>query len=347
MHRVIFGLAGLLAVVGVSWVWSGSGQVLNERGWSSVIAGSSLVAGGAITFAIGVLVMKLDAMSAAVTQTLLSAPPQAVEPPPIARAIEPTKAPDAAPSALTPPERRHAAEPGPAPPAAVREAAAAPEPSPPEPPPPAPADPKPARPQAPGSAQPPPPAPVASAAPKAAQAVPPEPKPAPSEPKPVSPEPKSVPTEQKPPPPPSSSAAPVAATIVAPLAAAAAPPPASSKPPPTPSDALSQATPEWLDLTLSGPMRPSIEPEPAAPPPVVEAPAAPADAPASTPARPPEPTPQNIGLDKPQPTEIGRYASAGTTYVMYSDGSIEAENESGVLRFPSMAALKAYIERKS
>ena len=94
-------------------------------------------------------------------------------------------------------------------------------------------------------------------------------------------------------------------------------------------------------------MRPSIEPEPAAPPPVVEAPAAPADAPASTPARPPEPTPQNIGLDKPQPTEIGRYASAGTTYVMYSDGSIEAENESGVLRFPSMAALKAYIERKS
>ena len=50
MHRVIFGLAGLLVVTGVSWVWSGSGQVLNERGWSSVIAGSSLVAGGVVAW---------------------------------------------------------------------------------------------------------------------------------------------------------------------------------------------------------------------------------------------------------------------------------------------------------
>ncbi len=107
---------------------------------------------------------------------------------------------------------------------------------------------------------------------------------------------------------------------------------------PGPADHPSEAQ-DWLDETLAAPMRPSIPPEPAA--------VAPAPAPASSAtAEPPPPAPGNIGLDKPQPTEIGRYVSAGTTYVMYSDGSIEAENESGVLRFPSMAALKAYIERQ-
>ncbi|MCX8255424.1 MAG: hypothetical protein OTI36_15695, partial [Beijerinckiaceae bacterium] len=41
---------------------------------------------------------------------------------------------------------------------------------------------------------------------------------------------------------------------------------------------------------------------------------------------------------------IGRYDSDGTSYVMYSDGSIEAQSESGVFRFGSMAELKAFIE---
>ena len=41
---------------------------------------------------------------------------------------------------------------------------------------------------------------------------------------------------------------------------------------------------------------------------------------------------------------IGRYDSEGTSYVMYSDGSIEAQSEAGVYRFGSMAELKAFIE---
>ena len=41
---------------------------------------------------------------------------------------------------------------------------------------------------------------------------------------------------------------------------------------------------------------------------------------------------------------IGRYESEGTSYVMYADGSIEAQSEAGVYRFASMAELKSFIE---
>ena len=41
---------------------------------------------------------------------------------------------------------------------------------------------------------------------------------------------------------------------------------------------------------------------------------------------------------------IGRYDAEGTSYVMYADGSIEAQSEAGVYRFASMAELKAFIE---
>jgi hypothetical protein len=44
------------------------------------------------------------------------------------------------------------------------------------------------------------------------------------------------------------------------------------------------------------------------------------------------------------PTEMGRYEADGTTYVMYSDGSIEAQTEQGVYRFGSMAELKAFFD---
>ena len=44
------------------------------------------------------------------------------------------------------------------------------------------------------------------------------------------------------------------------------------------------------------------------------------------------------------PTEMGRYQADGTTYVMYSDGSIEAQTEQGVYRFGSMAELKAFFD---
>lgn len=41
---------------------------------------------------------------------------------------------------------------------------------------------------------------------------------------------------------------------------------------------------------------------------------------------------------------IGRYEAEGTSYIMYADGSIEAQSERGVARFKSMADLKAYFE---
>ena len=41
---------------------------------------------------------------------------------------------------------------------------------------------------------------------------------------------------------------------------------------------------------------------------------------------------------------IGRYESEGTSYVMFADGSIEAQSEAGIYRFSSMAELKAFIE---
>ena len=46
-------------------------------------------------------------------------------------------------------------------------------------------------------------------------------------------------------------------------------------------------------------------------------------------------------------TIVGQYESGGTFYVMYSDGSIEARSERGVLHFDSMAELKAFMERPS
>ena len=48
----------------------------------------------------------------------------------------------------------------------------------------------------------------------------------------------------------------------------------------------------------------------------------------------------------PRPTEVGRYNAGGATYVMFSDGSIEAETETGAYRFASMAELRDYIEQR-
>lgn len=41
---------------------------------------------------------------------------------------------------------------------------------------------------------------------------------------------------------------------------------------------------------------------------------------------------------------IGRYEAEGTCYTMFADGSIEAQSERGVFRFKSMEELKAYFE---
>jgi hypothetical protein len=45
-----------------------------------------------------------------------------------------------------------------------------------------------------------------------------------------------------------------------------------------------------------------------------------------------------------EPAVIGRYTSGNTTYVMFADGSIEAETPNGILHFASLADLKVYVE---
>ncbi len=41
---------------------------------------------------------------------------------------------------------------------------------------------------------------------------------------------------------------------------------------------------------------------------------------------------------------VGRYEVEGTNYVMFADGSIEAQSEQGIVRFKSMAELKAFFQ---
>ena len=57
--------------------------------------------------------------------------------------------------------------------------------------------------------------------------------------------------------------------------------------------------------------------------------------------------PAPAATPSPRPAEsavIGRYESEGTSYVMFADGSIEAQSDAGIYRFSSMAELKAFIE---
>lgn len=64
-----------------------------------------------------------------------------------------------------------------------------------------------------------------------------------------------------------------------------------------------------------------------------------------TPPPAPEPVPSEpLTAAAEEPAVIGRYEAEGTTYIMFADGSIEAQSERGVARFKSMADLKAYFE---
>jgi hypothetical protein len=51
---------------------------------------------------------------------------------------------------------------------------------------------------------------------------------------------------------------------------------------------------------------------------------------------------------EPPPSLIGRYSSGGASYMIFADGSIEAETMDGTFRFASMGDFKRYlVERKS
>jgi hypothetical protein len=85
------------------------------------------------------------------------------------------------------------------------------------------------------------------------------------------------------------------------------------------------ATSDWLDEALAG-FEEAIAPK--SPEPREEAP----------------PLAPRVPPEQPQPEVIGRYEAEGTLYVMYADGSIDAQTEEGVLRFRSMAELQAFFQ---
>ncbi|WP_297299325.1 hypothetical protein [uncultured Methylovirgula sp.] len=76
-------------------------------------------------------------------------------------------------------------------------------------------------------------------------------------------------------------------------------------------------------------------PEEAPPPPIAATP---------EPVAPSEPEPVAAESAKPAPKAIGRYEADGTIYVMFADGSIEAQSAQGTRRFKSMADLKASFQ---
>jgi len=50
-----------------------------------------------------------------------------------------------------------------------------------------------------------------------------------------------------------------------------------------------------------------------------------------------------LGEPEPSPTLVGRYSAGGANYMIFSDGSIEAETENGAFKFASMSEFKAYL----
>ena len=87
------------------------------------------------------------------------------------------------------------------------------------------------------------------------------------------------------------------------------------------------------------PAEPAAPANSAAPAPLAAAAAAPPSAAPPAPAFEPPP-------HAPTPAEVGRYNAGGATYVMFSDGSIEAETDTGAYRFASMAELRDFIEHR-
>jgi hypothetical protein len=65
----------------------------------------------------------------------------------------------------------------------------------------------------------------------------------------------------------------------------------------------------------------------------------PVDEPEPGPGREPDETAPN----EPAPAVIGTYNSGDNRYIMFSDGSIEAETPEGVFRFNSLDELKEFI----
>jgi outer membrane biosynthesis protein TonB len=137
---------------------------------------------------------------------------------------------------------------------------------------------------------------------------------------------------------------------------------APSRQPPQSAEALAAGIDAALAASVPGPgqapevpisaalAEPSPQNAPTAPePPPVQAPDEPA---APEPLRAPERRADSAS-EAPQaapkpaagqpPTVVGTYSSGGNTYVMYSDGSIQAQTPTGLFRFDTLDELKAFI----
>lgn len=53
-----------------------------------------------------------------------------------------------------------------------------------------------------------------------------------------------------------------------------------------------------------------------------------------------------IAHPEPAPTLVGRYSAGGASYMIFSDGTIEAETSQGAYRFASMGDFKAFLSSR-
>lgn len=60
-----------------------------------------------------------------------------------------------------------------------------------------------------------------------------------------------------------------------------------------------------------------------------------------------EPAPEPPPPPKPEPAVVGRYSSGDTNYLMFADGSIEAQTPEGIMRFASLTELKRFVEKRN
>lgn len=109
MTGLVFGLGLLLVVIGGVSVVSGAPIIQIERGWAEVIAGAVAISGGVVTFALGVVLLRLEGMRKAMVgrarPVVRQSPAErssldervAVEVPPLPDPIEPRLRPTRAP----------------------------------------------------------------------------------------------------------------------------------------------------------------------------------------------------------------------------------------------------------
>lgn len=109
-----------------------------------------------------------------------------------------------------------------------------------------------------------------------------------------------------------------------------APEPISSAPEPAKQPARLAPVPDAMPAPVREPPMTAVQPH----------------VPVAAPESAPEPEPAvatQAPEEAPAPTIVGTYNSGGNFYVMYSDGSIEAETPAGKFRFDSLDELKEFI----